>query len=223
MKQVHSLWICRRDSGPSGNIGDGGDGGRETITGGGGRGRMVHWADCPPSSPSGIAHARTTPSGNVKMIFKLALNMDHFRMVPVVLNQTITLKPPPQRANTSCSLPTGEYSHMVSTLPLTLRLVFIKSDSEVGLWGYHGMWLDFNNDQGNSCGMPGNCNLEAPHLVHLGWWKLDANIISEMILWSTRIMNLISSPTRNVYSLLTTTQICKGTSDKSQPMRGHNS
>ena len=111
----------------------------------------------------------------------------------------------------------GEYT------PLTLRLVFIRSDSEVGLWGYHGMWLDLNNDQSNSCGMPGNCNLEAPHLVHLGWWKLDANIISEMILWSTRIMNWISSPARNVYSLLTTTQICKGTSDKSQPMRGHNS
>ena len=44
--------------------------------------------------------------------------MEPFRMVPVVLNQTITSKPPPQRVNTSCSLPTGEYSHMVSTLLL---------------------------------------------------------------------------------------------------------
>ena len=41
-----------------------------------------------------------------------------FRMVPVVPNQTIILKPLLQRVNTSCSLPTGEYNHMVSTLLL---------------------------------------------------------------------------------------------------------
>ena len=50
----------------------------------------------------------------------------------------------------------GEYNFI--TLP--------SSESEI--MSYHGMWLDLNNDRGNSCGMPGNCNLETPHLVHLG-------------------------------------------------------
>ena len=207
------LWICRRNSGSSETIGDGGDGGRETITGAGGRGRMVHRAGSPPSSSPGIAHASAAPSGNVNITFWKFLKANLFRMVPVVPNQTITLKPPPQRVNTSCSLPMGGYNHMVST---TLLL----SSSESEIMSFHGMWLDLNNDRGNSCGMPGNCNLETPHLVHLGWWKLDANIISEMILRSTKIMNWISSPVKNVYSLLTTTQICKGTCDKSQPIRG---
>ena len=134
-------------------------------------------------------------------------------MVPVVPNQTITLKPLRQRVNTSCSRPMGEYNHMVST-------ALLLSSSESEIVSFDGMWLDLNNDRSNSCGMPGNCNLETPHLVHLGWWKLDANIISEMILRSTKIMNWISSPVKNVYSLLTTTQICKGTCDKSQPIRG---
>ena len=66
-----------------------------------------------PASPMPAQHHQVMSrlSGN-------SLYMEHFRMVPVVLNQTITLKPPPQRVNTSCSLPMGEYNHTVSPLLL---------------------------------------------------------------------------------------------------------
>ena len=82
-------------------------------------------------------------------------------MARLVQTPTTTLKPPPPRVNTSCSRPMGEYNHMVST---TLLL----SSSESEIVSFDGMLLDLNNDRGNSCGMPGNCNLETPHLVHLG-------------------------------------------------------
>ena len=109
-----------------------------------------------PASPMPQHHQVTST-----LLLGSFLKANLFRMVPVVPNQTITLKPPPQRVNTSCSLPMGEYNHMVST---TLLL----SSSESEIVSFDGMWLDLNNDRGNSCGMPGNCNLETPHLVHLG-------------------------------------------------------
>ena len=110
-----------------------------------------------PASPMPAQHHQVKSTLFLGNFFKVTL----FRTVPVVPNQTITLKPPLQRVNTSCSLPMGGYNHMVST---TLLL----SSSESEIMSFHGMWLDLNNDQGNSCGMPGNCNLETPHLVHLG-------------------------------------------------------